>query len=362
MIICFDCLDEKKRELDRLIAEGKYRSYSEFISLAIVNQLLLHSQFGAASGLVIQSAIQNEQASGGRQPSSKGSVETRGGIAPTSGQRTVIDPFRVPDTSIKRPPFAGFSDDVFMKGEAVPPERWIFGQFNRLLPAKASCRALGNMLSEESEGVELNAASVEIARSARLLGMELERRDLERGVDRDDQLAIAFPLAASAEKGISRFANQFVGNVSNRGQLSGLLVALKLIGRTKGNRKGVVSLTEAGWNFALLKNPCIDSQGVKKFSAEEREFLCGHIGENVPQEASAYTRIVQLANSGGDTPKKLDKVLQKFVSPSFEASASFIATQRSGVISRMTDLGLIGRERDGTRVRYVVTEYGKAFA
>ena len=56
MIVCFECPDDRKREMDELIAKGGYRDYSEFISLAIANQFLLHSRAGIVAGIVVESA------------------------------------------------------------------------------------------------------------------------------------------------------------------------------------------------------------------------------------------------------------------------------------------------------------------
>jgi hypothetical protein len=42
-------------------------------------------------------------------------------------------------------------------------------------------------------------------------------------------------------------------------------------------------------------------------------------------------------------------------------SQSFLASQRSGAVSRMSDLNLVSRVRDGIRVSYVLTDEGTAF-
>ena len=44
MIICFECSQEIKDLLDRLVSSGHYRDYSEAIALAIANQGLLQSE------------------------------------------------------------------------------------------------------------------------------------------------------------------------------------------------------------------------------------------------------------------------------------------------------------------------------
>jgi hypothetical protein len=44
-----------------------------------------------------------------------------------------------------------------------------------------------------------------------------------------------------------------------------------------------------------------------------------------------------------------------------DLSQSFLASQRSGAVSRMSDLGLIERRREGVRVFYAATEDGVVF-
>ncbi len=42
-------------------------------------------------------------------------------------------------------------------------------------------------------------------------------------------------------------------------------------------------------------------------------------------------------------------------------SRAFLSTQRAGAISRMTDLGLVVRVREGLRVAYVASHFGKQY-
>lgn len=101
----------------------------------------------------------------------------------------------------------------------------------------------------------------------------------------------------------------------------------------------------------------------EKFSTEEREFLVHHIATAVPAEAFAYRSILEAVKAGHNTPEKLDAALKAYVSPdrAEDLSQSFLSSQRSGAVSRMSDLDLIGRQRDGTRVTYAVTDEGRAF-
>lgn len=194
------------------------------------------------------------------------------------------------------------------------------------------------------------------------MGSFLAHRDKQNGTKRDDALSTAFPSPdREVEKSRLRYANQFVATVSKQGRVSGLLMDLKLINHT-GGKNPRLKLTEAGWGFAELRNPVLDgdTKTAQKFTAEERSFFLNHISSSVPAEDFAYRAILTAVDGGAQTPEKLDTALQRYVSQDAGRSLtkSFLASQRSGAASRMADLGLITRERDGVKVSYVVTDLG----
>ena len=86
--------------------------------------------------------------------------------------------------------------DVWIRGDEVPLERWIFGQHNKLLPAKASCRALASLTARSEKGIPLQEAADLISREATVLGQFLVHHDERKGAIRSDALATAFPSSA----------------------------------------------------------------------------------------------------------------------------------------------------------------------
>jgi hypothetical protein len=243
-------------------------------------------------------------------------------------------------------------------------ERWIFGQYNRLLPAKVTCRALVNILARGGKQRSLEEIAIEIANEAAKFGKYLSELDEKRNLGRDDAIAVAFPrsTAATEFKSIQRFANQFVGTADRGGNLSGLPVALKLVGRDSDHDG--VTLTEAGWKFGMMPNPILDisSTGTnERFSDDEIVFLLDHILTSVSVEALAYRIVLGELADGVLTPDALDDALLKRSASGQKAERSFVSTQRSGAICRMVDLGLIRRSRTGTRVSYVLLPRGNEF-
>ena len=92
-------------------------------------------------------------------------------------------------------------------------------------------------------------------------------------------------------------------------------------------------------------------------SDEEAQFLLRHIRTHVPAEAFAYKVVVESIRHGANTPEELDDALEEYL-PKRDAkpfTRAFLTTQRAGVVSRMIDLGLLRRVRDGITVSYVLT-------
>lgn len=383
MIVCFECAPRTKILLDSLMDSQQYRDYSEVISLALDNLSVLQNELLSKGVLTLESESelislharsgtdqvpkqnddelprQDKQDSEGTnlQPETLSTENS----APIPGL-FLLDGIDDLSSSLAIPPA-----DVWAVKQEVPLERWIFGQYNKFLPAKVSSRALAHLLQDKPDGVRLEDAAFEISQQALTIGSVLAYYDKQNGTKRDDALSTAFPSPdREVEKSCRRYANQFVASVTKKGKVSGLLIDLKLINHTGGN-KPRLKLTEAGWSFAKLRNPILDNnppETAQKFTADERTFLLDHISGSVPAEDFAYRAVLGAVDAGARTPGKLDTALQEYVSKdaSQTLTESFLATQRSGAVSRMADLGLITRKRDGVKVSYLTTDLGKQYA
>jgi hypothetical protein len=285
-----------------------------------------------------------------------------------SGQ-TLPEVFQLVNNPKQPSVFAQLPNDAFAIGMDVPVDRWIFGQHNKLLPAKANVRALASLLIRESNsaGLLLDRASAEIAIAAVTLGDMLRALDARSEKHRDEALGLAFPSSdpANNDKSRLRYATQFVGGMSREGRMTGMLIDLKLVNHDR-HKSPRILLTEQGWRFALLPNPIIDGSDPEsgcKFSADETEFMINHIATAVPTEYFAYKATLSAITSGSDTPEALDSALMKYLPERKEKpfTEAFLTTQRAGVISRMADLGLVIRNRTGSNVRYAATARGESF-
>jgi len=384
MVLCFHCSQETKQLMDGLLQTGSYKDYGEVIATAVANLSMLQAEVARNGAIIIGDTSPPVPAPTPPAPPTVRAMETAQGTParkPAKATRrkpaerpplSIADLADIPEhlllAGLARPTkvtVAPFPDDVWTHGATVPLDRWVFGQCNKLLPAKVSCRALAHLLMGEHRGVVLEDAAMQIAADARQLGRELRYYDDQHGTDRDTALAVAFP-SADEEKSLTRYANQFVANVNKFGQVSGLLMDLKLVNYVK-TKEFRLLLTEVGWQFATLRNPVLDGfppANTDKFSDEEITFLLGHICRSVPAEDFAYRAIINGITGGASSPEQIDACLGQFVTPARKESLSksFLSSQRSGAVSRMVDLGLLQRSRDGVKVSYVVTQRGQEYA
>jgi hypothetical protein len=369
MVVCFECSAEVQTALQQLLQRG-YTSRSEAICSAILNLAVIQNQI-VRGGDAIELGTNTRQS----RPSRRQSTPPTGAPSDDDNHQTCLNSSIPPvfllrgirGEQIKTEPSISAASSELIEGLSL--KQWLFGQYNKFLPVKANCRALAHLTLAAPTGVSLGDASRAIARDAVKLGQFLQRIDKERSASKDDALATAFPInGKDPEKGLIRYSQHFVGMHSGARQVTGFLADLRLIKSTYDPLERVL-LTEAALHFALLPNPALDGLSGEqsdldtslKFTGEEQSFLLQHIESSVPTERLAYKAIVNAVSSGANSPEKVDAWLTSHIDTSETAiSPGFVATQRSGAISRMADLGLIARRREGLRVTYALTEAANA--
>lgn len=363
MIICFDANQETHATLEELKESGGYADYSEVIRFAVQNLAVLQRTVREKGAIVfddrnsrdvVNDDVKSRQGAAAELPS------LVPGVPRPFARRLLLQRAAVR-------PVVPAADLQAASASTVPIDKWIFGQFSKLLPAKATVRALANYLVVENlDTAPLIRVAPLIAADATKLGDYLASVDARLRLDRDQALAFGFPTTGeNSDKSRLRYANQYVAAVNRDGVASGLLVNFKLANITDAG-SGLLGLTSAGWNFAILPNPILDvaiSRPESRLSDEERDFLLVHIKSCVPVENSAYRTVLRAVADGINTPDELDDHLRSFVSQDREKpiTGEFITTQRSGVVSRMVDLRLIERSRVGPRVSYRCTEAGDLY-
>lgn len=371
--------------LDKLLADGNYKNYSEVITLAIANLSVLQNRLAAHGELVIGAEPTLRRNVSPAAPSQSGGPEARFSRNRTIGRKGKSNPIHkrfvkraatvdvppVPklfnriDVPDSLPTVAPLPDLPDSRDKPVPLERWLFGQYNKLLPAKAACRAIANLLLERGEPIPALEAAGTISEQAVLLGDYLWAYDNRHRLKRDAAVSLAFPKSqGDVAKSKMRFANQFVVSGGKGNRLIGLPAELRLLGQVGTDSR--IALTEPGWEFAALPNTVLDGYDTDvgtKLTAQETSLLIGHIMRNIQVEDFAYRTILRAILEGATTPGLLDSTLERWLPPVSDSapSRSFLSSQRSGAVSRMVDLGLVQRIREGLHVSYEVTGAGKGY-
>jgi Arc/MetJ-type ribon-helix-helix transcriptional regulator len=352
MLIYIRIEDHLKRQADELVSRGLYPDFNTVITVAVQN-LVVAEEEAAQTPALKPVPASRQAATTSASPITPPSTPLKAELpkaAQRDGSASVPEKLIVP-----------FPADFFRPDQCVPVEKWVFGQQNRVLPAKINARLFINLIAERGSEVELFEAANEISTRAVHVYEFLDGLDKRFGHGKDDLLSTGFPEPGS-EKAISRYANHFAAYESTQGNLTGMLIQWKLVGVKRVKNKTYLLPTKACLDFSALTNPLLDqpvtAKPSEKFSREEVSWTIEHIRKHVPVEASAFTTILNGLHEGFTTPDAIDGFVRQHAKEKADVSPAFVSTQRSGAVSRMADLNLVKRQRDGTKVTYEITELG----
>lgn len=241
----------------------------------------------------------------------------------------------------------------------------LWGQYNRIFPIKLVVRHLANELfrtvdsakSSNGSWISLEQFSNQISTQARELGLEIKAIDKARERSRGKKLSSALPVGDDPEKSLSRFKSHFIGYSDRNENLTGGPASLLFVNISKGDSSDI-GLTKAGIEFANLPNPILDDaiESDISLSEEESEYYISHCKSKLKDEYEAILRVADSISNGIDRPDELTEEISALDSDWTEAQAN---TMRTGLVSRMSELGLLERERVGQRgVKYLLTTKG----
>lgn len=319
------------REARKLISEGRYSDISSFIVASVENQLTLEKSDIRPDTVLMEEGVQGWK--GGRGPSLTTKI-----------------------SDVQRD-YSGVEVVGYPEWEGRGEKDWLWGQINKILPIKFVARLLANELSGGGEPPLLEEFGKSAAAAARAFGLDLKRVDEREGHGWGERLSTAFPISDKVDRALGRFGSQFVGYVRGDGGMSGALLELKL-GNVIGHDKDIrIGLTPAGLKFAEIRNPVLDERDYSRpLSEEETDFYLDHIARRVPWEAAAFRVILRIIGDGITGREEVNREISKRLAVKW--SAAQVNTERAGTMARMFQLELVGRERDGIRVEYKVTERG----
>lgn len=334
------------QKIKEYVEENRYRDATEFLSVAVDNQILLEEGEGSE-----RSSIDHFKGLNVHRV-------TRQSKIPSASPRFEAIASYHPGPLLSRP-----SHSV---EQIAPPhlERLqsevIWGQFNRVFPAVLVLRVLTNLLQAKgTQYVSLQTLYSEAGSQALALGQYLQRIDKEQGTARGRKLATALPASGRDQvKSLGRFRSQFVGYLEKRGgRLYGLCPSLSAIDIMQDPKAGyIVGITRFGYDFAALPNPILDEGRYDStLGPEEISFYIDHIYNNLAQEFGSMKTVLEAVKEGASTPGSLDAIVQRI---NREWNPKVAATQRAGLVSRLSELGLLEVVWNGSRSNYRISEAG----
>lgn len=330
MIVLVKLESHEYEKIRALIKGGRFPSVEDFVGLAIRNQLVLESEGKLKSHQSLSSA---------------GVRNNRFSISIPSQLPETINPPNLGDTIRNSP---------------------LWGQVNRLAPAKFVLRSLLNFQTKSEENsVDLSRFGADIAEKASKFRIFAKRKDKVDRV-RGEYLYVGFPRKTPSSQ--QRFLNYYVGKAPLQKWTDSIIVGLSManiVETEEGSR--VIGLTKEGLEFAVMQSPLIDKFLIKKrqiesaFSFEEVEFLARQIKKHRPGELDFMKFTLDSIKNGNDTPTKLRVKIFGFLQMKgleIKLSDKVANAMQVGVIGRLVEMGLIKIEKKALKSRYLCTERG----
>jgi len=337
MRLIVDIPAEILKKIRNLITEGRYSGFEDFIIAALHNQINLEAieEYGELSALLQ------------KRPGLLESRPNQPLISPIREDLTMLHPNGYYDVTTTDMP----SSDILHDGP-------LWGQYNRIFPVKLALRALANSLKGNGPYIPLDQFQEKAASLARRIGFELRDVDKAKSRSRGEKLSTGLPVGENAFKSKARFKNQFIGYIDRTGHLVGSPAKLRFVSLVNDG-EAKIGVTKLGLDFAKLRNPVIDEDRTSEsaLSDEEIEFYLHHVFAHVSDEAKTMLLILKSIEKGDNRPEKMTEVVSSLNGNWTNAQAN---TVRSGLISRMHELGLISRKKLGVReVAYELASRGK---
>jgi DNA-binding transcriptional ArsR family regulator len=352
-------------EIKTLVGKGLYASPEQFLEIAAFNQLALERGAKPAD-LPVRSRHQKEGNPKTTSAASDLSTEHRRHRQKSHRRATKVRPELVSENSMSAT-LKKFSVDTLsrLRVEPVPTEpraqnERLWGQVNRLFPIKLACRWIAVASAEAGSWLSYDAISDGLVRDAASLGSNLSTFDATAQRKRDELLATGLPRKANLASH-DRFLSQYIARTTRAGDIYPGAICQYALAVFHGDQLG---LTKAGLALAHFVNPVLDLEphsaisklsdgNTTTLSNQERLFLIEQVINFVPGELHDLTIVLEAIFAGHATPDDLLTAVGRHLPR--EWSPMMTRTHVSGVVARLTEMGLIRRKWEGRNTRYEQT-------
>ena len=234
-------------------------------------------------------------------------------------------------------------------GKARNEDQHIWGQVNRLFPLKLAVRWVAVAAQRYGDWPQLSEMAEQLESDAAMIGSALEQAGSGRVRKREEMLGTGLPRTGNLQSR-DRYLSQFIARVTRSGHIYPGAITQYELASFQHDR---LALSEQGVAIALLENPVLDGSlftCTGTLSDDEKRFFIAHLSEAVPIERNDFRTVLGAVEQGNRTPESLLAATRH----SFPGTWSDLEfrTHVYGVLGRLVELGLIGKEWEGRRVQY----------
>ena len=336
-----DISSQQAQRIKLLIRKRDYSTFAEFIGTAIENQIHIEE----SESPVIDSF-------GTRQT---GNASLQFTIPLTDYELRKIDKHP------KVTPMPTFERLCYSLRKTEEGKTWLWGQINRIFPIKIGLRVLQTLLTN-GQWIDLEEYTEEAADVAAEFGHVVRGYETRKNKIRDERISAGLPHN-DRPKSKTRYKAHFLGYMRGDRKLEGPMPFLRFVSLNRDEKgRVIIALTEPGLEFAQLENPVIDNHTFESSLGEQEVgFYLEHIVRNVKGESKAMAWLLSKLTNGVVRREAINAELKKEFGEVWKLSDAVINTQRTGLMSRMFELGLIEKKKRGIEVFFSASNGGKAF-
>jgi Arc/MetJ-type ribon-helix-helix transcriptional regulator len=340
-----DVPQKQADEVNKLIQLGKYQSMAQFILTAVENQIYLEN--------LSELPQQINLGKNNNEISANLPIE-----ANSETKSIMLNEIKSEPKTVSMPFFSDLSASL----PKIDEEKcWLWGQTDKILPIKIGLRVLYSIMGTE-QWEDLEEFREKATNIAAWFGSVIRNYEDNTNKVRNERISAGLPKGEKFKSKL-RYKSQFLAYMRKDNKLDGAMPFLKFVNLMKDERgKILIGLTKAGLNFAKLENPVIDHYDFKKsFNDKEIEFYMEHISSDVKGENSAIKWLLTKVVNGITEREAMNNEVKIEFGQTWNASDKVINTQRSGLIGRMFELGLVNKEKTGIRVKFSITPSGEFY-
>lgn len=316
--------------IEKLVREGKYSDFKQFLMLAINNQ-------------VEEESAETAELKISPNEFSKKQVAER--LTGFQNSQTIFNSLsNLGNITIEKSEFHPFVSEVI----------WHF--YNRFFPIKLVTQNLAKMIVvDQKPWIELAEIQTAAFDFAEKLATKLKEVEISEKIPRNKKISTGLPASKlelialrgmarrkkedKLQRGRTRFMDQIVGKYNMKDKrFSGACFDLGLMAIKYVDGKCYVSLTELGKEFALFENPILNKNSFESaFSDEEVSFIFRKIYPKFRIEKKIVNQLIEWLKHESLTSSQINELFKK-------EKRQYFLEERIATMGRLSELQIVNWE------------------